>query len=114
MNAGERVFSALSAAAKKHGWSVTKLEHNPTYCEMRLIRDVLVGAPLNEKFKHIRELRAAAARVQTADRRKTKAKAAILGAAALLPKPAAKKIIDSIYLPNRLKTAGSRVLGRKS
>ena len=112
MNAGERVFAALSARAAQHGWRVTKLEHNPTYCEMRLIRDVLTDAPRSERIAHIRELREAAARVRTADRSKTLAKARLLGAAALLPTAAGKKIIDAIYLPNRLKTFGSSIARR--
>ncbi|MDQ6623531.1 MAG: glycosyltransferase [Verrucomicrobiota bacterium] len=112
MNAGERVFAALSARAAEEGWAVTKLEHNPTYCEMRVIRDVLTGARFGDRQKHLQELREAAARVETADRSKTKAKSAILSLTSFLPKPAARKLIDAIYLPNRLKSAGSRLLRR--
>jgi glycosyltransferase involved in cell wall biosynthesis len=120
MNAGERVFAVLSAIAAKHGWPVTKLEHNPTYCEMRLIRDYLRGDAWSTTSRNIRDLRAAAARVHTADQRKTRAKATLLTLAAMLPQPLGRPIIDSIYLPSKSKQiaskvvrGGRRALGRK-
>jgi glycosyltransferase involved in cell wall biosynthesis len=112
MNAGERVFSVLSSIAAKHGWPVTKLEHNPTYCEMRLIRDYLAGAGGSTITRDIRELRSAAARVQTADRKKTKAKAALLTLAAMLPQSLGRPIIDSIYLPSKSKQLASKIVRR--
>ncbi len=110
LNAGERVFAALSATAAKHGWAVTKLEHNPTYCEMRLIRDILTNASLSQKWQHIRDAREAATRVQTADRGKTRAKARLLTVAALLPSWLGRKIINTIYLPGPLKKWTSGLL----
>jgi glycosyltransferase involved in cell wall biosynthesis len=106
MNAGERVFSALSAAAAKHGWPVTQLDHNPTYCEMRVIKDILTAAPAGEKREHVRALRVAAERVETADQAKTRAKAKLLSFAARAPQPIGRAIINNIYLP----TAPKRLL----
>jgi glycosyltransferase involved in cell wall biosynthesis len=110
MNAGERVFSVLSTVAAHHGWDVTKLEHNPTYCEMRLIRDYLAGAGSTAIARDIEELRAAAGRVKTADRRKTRAKATLLSLAAMLPQRLGRPIIDSIYLPSKSKRLASNLV----
>ncbi len=107
MNAGERVFAALSEVAKRQGWTVTKLEHNPTYCEMRLMRDYLVGAPWKIMSRNIKDIREAAARVLTADREKTRAKANILAIVAVLPRFIGRHILDLIYMPSRAKRFGS-------
>jgi glycosyltransferase involved in cell wall biosynthesis len=108
MNAGERVFSVLEETAQKHGWSVTKLEHNPTYCEMRLIRDYLQGADRRQLSEDRQRLKEAAARVETADRGKTKAKANVLALATVLPLSLGKRMIDMVYLPGGLKNVASR------
>ncbi len=110
INAGERVFAALSTAAEKNGWEVTQLDHNPTYCEMRVIRDVLMDAPTETKSTHLRALKVAADRVQTLDRRKTRIKARLLRIAAALPRPLGKVIINKIYLPTRSKRLLSRLV----
>lgn len=109
INAGERVFSVLAETAAAHGWEVTTLEDNPTYCEMRLIRDFLQGAGYSQRLQDVRALNRAARRVEGADRIKIKSKAAILTAAAFSPRPLGQQMIDAIYLPGGLKRAGSRV-----
>lgn len=109
MNAGERVFRVLEATAREHGWLVTKLEHNPTYCEMRLVRDYLNGADRKVLDQGRRRLTEAASRVETADRRKTRTKAAALELATILPRPLGKRIINMLYLPGSLKLFGGRL-----
>ena len=108
MNAGERVFSVLEETARAHGWQVTKLDHNPTYSEMRLIRDYLQGATAAQIAEDRKQLQEAASRVETADRRKTQAKATVLGFATRLPTSIGKRLINTVYLPGGLKVAGSR------
>jgi glycosyltransferase involved in cell wall biosynthesis len=103
MSAGERVFAVLSAAASANGWTVTQLEDNPTYCEMRIIRDYLAGASSQQTTKNVRQLYRAADRVESSDRKKIKAKAHLLSLAARLPRVVGAKIIDRIYLPHPAK-----------
>jgi len=109
MNAGERVFRVLEAKAQEHGWSVTKLDHNPTYCEMRLMRDYLQRAPSDVLRRDVQQLKEAADRVETADRQKTKAKARVLAFATKLPHALGQRILDAVYLPGGLKLAGGRL-----
>lgn len=111
MKAGERVFGALSKAAAENGWQVTRLEHNPTYCEMALLRDYLQNAGRAKALQNAKRLLRAAFRVQTADRKKTRAKALVLSLAVMLPRAAGDRIIDYIYLPNETKMFGRKVLG---
>lgn len=109
MSAGERVFSVLAETAQEHGWPITRLENNPTYCEMRLLRDYLSGEGGEARQRNLRDLRAAVAQIETADRRKTRAKANLLSAITLLPLALGRKLLDLIYLPNPLKKFGSRI-----
>jgi hypothetical protein len=44
------------------------------------------------------------------DRTKTRVKAAMVGAAALLPKPIGMKLLEQVYLPTRFKRLASRVM----
>jgi hypothetical protein len=73
---------------------------------MRVIKDILTAAPAVEKREHVRALRVAADRVETADQAKTRAKAKLLSFAASAPQPIGRAIIDNIYLP----TAPKRLL----
>jgi hypothetical protein len=109
MSAGERVFSVLSSIAEKNGWTVTQLVDNPTYCEMRLMRDYLQGSSRETNRENLRRLERAGSRVETVDRRKIKAKTALLGLAIKLPPAFGQKVINQIYLPNALKRIGSRL-----
>ena len=112
MSAGERVFSVLQKTAAEHGWRVTQLDDNPTYCEMRLIRDYLQGASFAVNRRNLHALKSAAARVQTADASKTKTKAALLGLAVMLPSALGTTIINNIYLPNSTKRLATRFTRR--
>jgi hypothetical protein len=109
ISSGERTFAALSATAGRYGWRPAKLEQNPTYCEMLLIRDYLEGASLGTSVRNYARLRRAALQVETADRGKIIAKAAVIGLASMLPRAAGVKLLEAVYLPNNLKRLTSRV-----
>ncbi len=109
INASERIVTVLENVARQHGWRVTQLAENPVYCEMQLVRAYLNGDGYFDRFRHIAELQRAAAHMQM-DRAKTQTKAAMLSAAALLPRPLGRAAIEQIYLPTRFKRFASRLL----
>jgi hypothetical protein len=76
---------------------------------MLLIRDYLEGASLGTSVRNYARLRRAALQVETADRGKIIAKAAVIGLASMLPRAAGVKLLEAVYLPNNLKRLTSRV-----
>lgn len=109
VSSGERTHAALSATARKYGWETTNLEQNPTYCEMLLVQNYLEGAPLAKTVRNLGQLRRAVLRIRTADRNKIIAKATIISFASLMPKRVGTKLIEAVYLPNKLKRLTSRL-----
>lgn len=103
ISAAERIFSAVSSVAEREGWQVGPLENSFGYCEAIAIKHYLQHGDRATRWKNARRLRAAAATTQTADIRKLRIKALIVGAATLLPYALGKRIIDAVYLPNPLK-----------
>lgn len=111
LSATRRIGSALGALAARHGWSGSRLEDNPGYCEARVIRDYLQGASRTQLVSAARDLRRACSKLTTPDGPKARTKAALLSCAVLLPRFAGMKVMEQIYLPSPLKRVASRVRG---
>ena len=106
ISASERVHAAVSKVASAHGWPVAPLATSFGYCEARAVHDYLQRSSRAKALQKIRSLNAAAsATAGTADRFKTRVKAAALAIATLLPHSLGKPVIDAGFLPNPLKSA---------
>lgn len=105
----ERIHAVLSELARKHGWSVCPLEDSLAFCEMQLVHHCLAGAPARAAIRSSRKLNRAAAAVLTPDRRKTRAKAALLTLAAVIPQRLGRKLLEQIYQPSPMKASLGRV-----
>ena len=112
LNANERIFGVLTQLAREHGWHVGRLEDNPMYQEMQLVRACLEGANYRERLRKARDLQVAAGSVE-ADRLKLRLKAAAIGLGSLLPRPYDRAIFEQVYLPTKLKRSLSGILRRQ-
>jgi glycosyltransferase involved in cell wall biosynthesis len=111
--ASERIFGATASTAAREGWQIAPLERSFGYCEAVAMRDYLQRRDLRTRIGNARRVNAAAATIETPDRRKTRVKGFVLILATLLPLALGKRILDAVYLPNSLKRALSARAGSR-
>ena len=112
LNANERIFGVLAQLGRENGWQIGRLEDNPMYQEMQLVRACLEGASYRDRLRKARDLQAAAGNVR-ADRLKLRLKAAAIGCASLLPPPLDRAVFEQVYLPTKLKRLLSGLVRRR-
>jgi glycosyltransferase involved in cell wall biosynthesis len=99
----ERMVHALQESAHANGLPKPSIHDNPTYEEMSLILDYVDGRPVSGLLNRLGRFWRAAYRCRTSDRVRWRLKPFLLTLVVLLPRRTGAKMLNGMYLPNRLR-----------
>ena len=109
IDAGERMHAVLERVCGEQGWPLAARQESAGFWEMHLVQDYLGSATLAERTRKAIRLQKTAANAKS-DRTKTRLKAGLVGAAAMLPKAIGMRVLEQVYLPTRLKRFASQIV----
>jgi glycosyltransferase involved in cell wall biosynthesis len=111
----ERMSDALNEAARKEGVTTgADVGNNPVFNEMRFVRDYLERTGWRTLTRDLKAYWRSAFRARTGDRAKLRLKAPVLSIVAVLPRALGKRVLQSIFLPTRLRRAIAGIILRRA
>lgn len=106
----EKMCGALADTARALGLRDPRLEDNPTYTEMVLVRDYLENRGRIVVLKDLKRFWRAAYRCKSADRLRWRLKPLIMTTLLAMPRSLGAKVLESMYLPTGLRASIARRL----